>query len=128
LEPITLILTALAAGASSGALAALSDGVKDGVKSAYAKLRTLVGRRTAGNQVAETALAQYEASPEAWRAPLADELAKAGAAGDQELLAAAQALLALLNPAEAKAGRYRVTVKDSKGVQVGDGNVQVNRF
>ncbi len=128
MEPITLIVTALAAGASSGALAALSDEVKDGVKAAYAKLRGLVSRRTAGNPVAETALAQYEASPEVWRAPLADELAKAGAADDQELLAAAQALLALLDPAAARAGKYQVTVKDSKGVQVGDGNVQVNRF
>ena len=31
-------------------------------------------------------------------------------------------------PGGAKSGRYNVTVKDSKGVRVGDGNIQVNKF
>ena len=34
----------------------------------------------------------------------------------------------LLDEAGARAGTYNVTIKDSKGVQVGDGNIQVNRF
>jgi hypothetical protein len=70
MDPITLIVTALAAGASSGALAALTDEAKDGVKAALTRLRALVSRRTAGNPVAQTALTRYEASPEVWRGPL----------------------------------------------------------
>jgi hypothetical protein len=34
----------------------------------------------------------------------------------------------LIDQAGAKSGKYNVTVRDSKGVQVGDGNIQVNRF
>jgi hypothetical protein len=36
--------------------------------------------------------------------------------------------MALLDPAEAKAGKYQVSIENSSGVQVGDGNVQGNRF
>jgi hypothetical protein len=34
----------------------------------------------------------------------------------------------LVDQAGARAGKYNVTVKDSKGVQIGDGNIQVNKF
>jgi RIP homotypic interaction motif len=34
----------------------------------------------------------------------------------------------LFDEAGAKAGKYNVTIKNSRGVQVGDGNIQVNRF
>jgi hypothetical protein len=34
----------------------------------------------------------------------------------------------LLDQAGAKSGKYNVTVKDSKGVQIGDGGFQVNTF
>lgn len=128
MEPVSLILAALAAGASAGTIDALKDEVKDKVKAAYGKLRGLAGQRVAGNPVAETALTQYEANPKTWEAPLADELARSGAASDAELVAAAKALMELLDQAGAKSGKYNVTVSDSRGVQVGDGNVQVNKF
>ena len=128
MEPISLILTALVAGASAGALDALKDDVREKAKAAYAKLRGLAGQRVAGNPVAETALAQYQASPKVWEAPLSDELAKAGAAHDAELVAAAQALMELLDQSGSKSGKYNVTIRDSRGVQVGDGNVQFNTF
>lgn len=59
---------------------------------------------------------------------LTDELTAAGAANDAELIAAAKALMELIDQAGAKSGKYNVTINDSKGVQVGDGNVQFNRF
>lgn len=34
----------------------------------------------------------------------------------------------LFDEAGAKAGKYDVSIKNSRGVQVGDGNIQVNRF
>ena len=128
MEPISLILTALVAGASAGALDALKDDVKEKARAAYAKLRGLAGQRVAGNPAAEVALAQYEANPNVWEAPLSDELAKAGAAGDAELVAAARALMALLDQSGTKSGKYNVTIKDSKGVQVGDHGFQINTF
>ena len=128
MDPITLIVTALAAGASAGALSALQDDVNDAVKSAYSRLRGLVTKRVAGNQAAEVALAKYEANPKTWGAPLADELKELGAGDDADLVAAAKALIELVDQVGARAGKYNVTIKGSKGVQVGDGNIQVNRF
>jgi hypothetical protein len=128
MDPVTLIVTALAAGASAGALEALKDDVKDKVKAAYAKLRGLAGKRVAGQPGAELVLTEHEADPQTWEAPLAQKLTEAGAAGDAELVAAAQALMALVDAAGARAGKYHVTIKDSTGVQIGDHNVQVNRF
>ena len=128
MDPITLIVTALAAGASTGALASLQDDAKEAVTSAYVKLRGLVAKRVAGNQAAEVALAKYEANPKTWEAPLADELKELGAGADADLVTAAKALMELVDQAGARAGKYNVTIKDARGVQVGDGNIQVNRF
>jgi hypothetical protein len=128
MDPVTLIVTALAAGASAGVIDALKDNAKDAAKAAYARLRGLAHKRVAGNPGAELALTEHEADPENWAAPLSAKLAQAGAADDAGLVAAAQALMDLVDQAGAKSGKYNVTIKDSKGVQVGDGNVQVNKF
>jgi RIP homotypic interaction motif len=128
MDPITLIVTALVAGAASGALDEVKDGAKAGVKAAYAKLRGLAQRRVAGNHGAEAALAEIEADPENWKAPLTAKLTQLDAAGDADLVAAAQAFMDLIDEPGAKAGKYNVTITGSQGVQVGDGNIQVNRF
>jgi hypothetical protein len=127
-EPITLLVTALASGASTGAIDALKDNVKEAATAAYARLRGLARKRVAGRPDGELALERYEAAPQKWEAVLTDELTAAGAANDAELVAAARALMELIDQAGAKSGKYNVTIKDSKGVQVGDRNVQVNRF
>jgi hypothetical protein len=128
MEPITLIVAALAAGAGAGAIDALKDNAREAAKAAYARLRGLAKKRVAGRPDGELALERYETAPQRWEAVLAGELTEAGAAGDAELVAAAKALLELIDQAGATAGKYKVTVKNSTGVQVGDGNVQVNRF
>ena len=128
MEPVTLILAALAAGASSGALGALTDEVRDAVKAAYANLRGLAKKRVAGRPDAELALERYPSAPKKWEAVLTDELTEAGADEDAELLAAAKALLELIDQAGAKSGKYNVTISNSKGVYVGDHGFQVNRF
>lgn len=128
MDPIALILAALAAGASAGAIEALKDDVKDAVKTAYTKLRGLVKRRIAGRPDGELALERYETAPLTWESVLTGELIKAGAASDADLIAAAKALMELIDQASAQTGKYDVTIKDSKGVQIGDGNIQVNRF
>lgn len=126
MEPITLILTALATGASAGALDVLKDDVKDKAKAAYERLRDLVGQRFRGNPSAELVLSEHQADPETYAAPLAKKLTEAGV--DAELVATARALMELVDQAGARSGKYNVTIKDSKGVQVGDGNLQVNKF
>jgi len=128
MDPITLIVTALAAGASAGALDAVKDDVKDAVKAAYARLRGLARRRVAARPDGELALDRYEAAPQTWEPVLTAELVAADAAKDTALLDAAKALMELIDQAGAKAGKYNVTVKNSRGVQIGDNNIQVNRF
>jgi len=128
MDPITLIVAALVAGAATGALDEVKDSAKMAVKAAYAKLRALATKRVAGNQGAEAALAEIEADPDTWKAPLAAKLTQLGAADDADLVAAAKHLMELVDQTGARAGKYNVTIKDSQGVQLGDGNIQVNRF
>jgi hypothetical protein len=92
----------------------------------YAKLHGLVRQRFRGNPSAEIILSEHQADPETYAAPLAKKLTEAGV--DAELVATAKALMELVDQAGARSGKYNVTVKDSKGVQVGDGNIQVNKF
>jgi hypothetical protein len=128
MDPITLIVAALAAGASAGTLDALKDDVKDLVKAAYARLRGLARKHVAGQPGAELVLAQHEIDPQRWEAPLAMMLTEGGAADDANLVEAARALMELVDATGTAAGKYDVTIKDSQGVQVGGHNVQVNRF
>ena len=106
----------------------MKDDVKDAAKRAYAKLRGLAMRHVAGRADGELALERYETAPQRWATVLAGELTAAGAASDTDLVAAAKALMALVDGAGFRSGKYDVTIKASKGVQVGDGNIQVNRF
>ena len=128
MEPVTLILTALAAGASAGALDSLKDDVKEKASAAYTRLRDLAARRVSGRPHGELALAEYGAAPQKWESLLSAELTEAGAHRDEALVAAARAFMELEDQAGAAASKYAVTITDSQGVQVGDGNIQVNKF
>ncbi len=120
MDPITLIVTALAAGAALG----IKDTASVAVADAYASLKVLVQKRLSGRQDGEMVLARHELAPETWRAPLIEELTETGADGDRDLIAAAQELLNMIGVAGG--GKYMVDVRCAKGVQVGDGNRQVN--
>jgi hypothetical protein len=124
MDPITLIVTALAAGAALGA----QDTVSAMVKDAYAGLKALVKKRLGGGPGAELVLAKHEQAPATWQAPLMAELAETGADGDRDLIAAAQALLELVGGAESRTGKYTVDVRRAQGVQIGDHNRQDNVF
>lgn len=126
----TLILTALTAGASAGAIDELKGEAKDKAKAAYGKLHNLVaGRfRETGTPNAEGTLADYEEDPETYGKGLAKKLAAASADQDDAILAAAQAVVDLLGQQGPKVGKYGVTITGSKGVQVGDHNTQTNTF
>jgi hypothetical protein len=123
MDPITLIVTALAAGAALG----VKDTASAMVKDAYAGLKALVKKRLGDGPGAELVLAKHEQAPENWQAPLMAELAETGADRDRELIAAAQALLDLVSEAGG-AGKYKVDVQSAQGVQVGDHNRQDNIF
>jgi hypothetical protein len=116
MDPISLIIAALAAGAMAG----VRDTAGQAVMDAYTGLKALVRRRFAGNQEAETALDQSERLPESDHPQLAQHLRAAGAASDEELIRGAQALLRQADPAGARAGKYDVRIMGGKGIVVGD--------
>jgi len=124
MDPVTLIVTALAAGAAT----AQQDSAKGAVKTALARLRGLVKKRFKDPANGEYVLEKHASAPEIWRPALQQELTESGAGSDPELVAAAQDLMRLLGVRDTQTGESAVTVRDSRGVQIGDHNTQVNTF
>ena len=105
MDPVTLIVTALATGAS----AALKETAGDAVKSAYMKLKGLVQRKLSGRPLGEAVLAGNEENAEVWKEPLRAELEHADAHHDDEILAAAKALADLVAPEASRFYTMNVT-------------------
>lgn len=122
MDPVSLIEVALASGAAAG----VKDTASSAVTDAYGGLRAMVKALFAGRQRAELVLAEHEVAPETWKAPLVGELTEAGV--DDGLVAAAQALMRLIDAEGSRVRKYHVDTRGSQGVQVGDGNVQNNSF
>jgi hypothetical protein len=121
MDAVTLIVTALSAGAAS----ALQDDARGAVKTAVERLRHLLKRRFKDPANGEYLMTKHAAAPELWQEPLKAELVEARAADDPEVIAAAQALMKILDSRGTMAGKYTVTMPGSQGVQIGDGNAQV---
>jgi hypothetical protein len=116
-DPVSLVVAALAAGAVSGVGETASAAVKD----AYAGLRQLVRARLRGaGPAAAMVLAEHEKDPDTWRVPLSRSLQESGAGEDAELLAVAHQVLALVDSSGARSGKYVVEVRDSQGTVIGD--------
>ena len=124
MDPVTLIVTALAAGAAS----ALQDNAKAAVKAAVARLRELARKRFKDPANGEYLLVKHAVAPEAWQAPLEAELVEAGAASDPDLIAAAQDLMRLLDAKGSQDGKYVVRAANTRGVQISDRRTQTNYF
>ena len=124
MDPLTLILTALAAGAASG----LQDSTSSAMKSAYASLKALVKKHLSDRPAGEPVLAEYESAPDVWERPLTAQLEAAGADQNMELVRAAQALMSLVDEGGSRAGKYAIDVQGSQGVQIGERNIQHNTF
>lgn len=124
MDPITLIVTALA----TGAAAALKDGAADAIKAGYERLRDAVKNHLADSPDGELALDRHEKAPEKWEGILKDELTESGAGDNAGILEAAQALMKQMDAEGVGAGKYNVSIQNGQGVQVGDGNTQTNTF
>jgi hypothetical protein len=123
-DPVSLVLDALASGATRG----VADGASDAVGAAYSRLKRLIAERFAGNKSAEVALDEHAADPDTWQAPLTKALHATVVSADESVLAAARQLMELLDAAGARAGKYDVDLRGGHGVQVGEGNQQVNIY
>lgn len=124
MEPVSIILAALAAGAAAGTTEVASQAIKD----AYAGLKALIGKRLAGKPAAETALTEYEQDAETWEKPLQKSLLEAGADKDQEIVDAAQKVLQLVQPQQMAQGKYDIQIGQAQGVVIGDHAKVEQRF
>ena len=124
MEPISLILAALGA----GAIAATKDVAGTAVKDAYEGLKALIKKKFAeqGKGDPSTIIEKFEKKPEVTKPLLEDELKEAGLEKDEEILKAAEAVMTKKDPEGASTGKY--DFRGAMGVQVGDHNTQTNTF
>ncbi len=115
MDPVSLILTALTAGASASIQATASEAVKD----LYDGLKALIQQRFVGRPKAQMILAEHEKKPDIWKAPLVEELRETGSDQDEEIIEVAQKLMSQLDPQQAAIGKYNIQVS---------GNAQMQRF
>ena len=129
MDPVSVVVTALAAGAAAGLKPAAEQAVKD----AYAGLKTLIQRKWQ-----HVSISQLEANPtsEARQAVVKEDLAQANAADDRDLLTAADKVLdAVAQHAPEVAKSIGVRLEDIKSggslrvrdVVAGDAGVDVRK-
>ncbi|WP_416901937.1 hypothetical protein [Micromonospora echinospora] len=97
---VELIVTALAAAATAT--------VTSGAQDAYGTLKALLVKRLSGRNRAVDALEARETERDVWEARLGGDLRAAGADTDEQVLAAARAVLSQADPAGTRAGTYNV--------------------
>ena len=129
MEPISMIIAALGA----GAIAATKDTAGTAVKDAYNGLKTLIKQRFAdqGKEDDSNIVDKHEKKldSEAVKALLKEELINLGVDKDAEIIKLAQELLKQEKPEESAAGKYNTAFQgEVKGIQVGDSNTQTNTF
>jgi hypothetical protein len=115
MDPITLIMGAIAAGTAAG----LTGASKDAINDAYSGLKTLLLRRIPNDRQTSSALDTAAHDPDT-QAHLVERLQISDAVNDPAILRAAATVLALADPEGAQSGKYRVTVTNSQGIVIGD--------
>lgn len=122
-DPISVIIGALTAGALAGAQDVASSSIKD----SYDRLKSLVRNRFGGRAAAEVALDEHEQDPESWEPALRSELLRAGLDADHQVVEHARALLGMISPNSSVGGdTFNVDNRGSRGQQFGRGNTQYN--
>ncbi|MBE9059079.1 hypothetical protein [Sphaerospermopsis sp. LEGE 08334] len=122
MEPISLILAALVAGAT----AAVKDTAGQAVKDAYKGLKDLMKKKFEGDPVAQVLV---DAKPEQIKDAevlLKNSITKAGVDKDDAIIKAAEEIMKKEDPEGASTGKY--DLRGAKGVQVGNQNTQTNTF
>ena len=118
-DPVTVVISALAAGAARG----VKDSATTAVKNVYTGLQSLLVERFRGKPDAEVALRGHEVDPQAWEAMLVDHVQQVGV--DEQMLRLAQWLLdEIASPAPTNT----IHADRIQGFQQGNQNTQTNTF
>src|SRR5215467_10656842 len=125
MEPLSLILSALAAGATAIAQTTASEAMKD----TYAALKTRIQKKFAGKPKAEAALANHADDPETYELPLKKALREGHLDQDQQVLQEARQLMTLLHSQQQVGlGKFNIQITHAQGIIQGDHATQTNNF
>ena len=111
MDPITLIVTALSAGAGATRRGSAPPALPD----AHGELLALAQARLRGRPNGAMVLRQHAEDPSRWTRPLAKALAAEGADGDARLIAAAQAVLQVTDAPGSSRGKYTLDAASPSG-------------
>jgi hypothetical protein len=116
MDPVTLIISTLTA----GAVAALQETAGTAIKDAYQGLTTLIKMKFTKDADATAALKGLAEDPKTWQKPLENSIKATGVADDAAILAAAQKLSELIQ-SQKSGPKYNVDIKgDVQGLVQGD--------
>jgi hypothetical protein len=119
MDPVTLIVAALA----SGVAAAVKESAGDAVKAGYQQLKSLILRRFGGKEEVRYAVEKHEQKPESWAGTLRDALVESGADKDPEIVQAAHELAKLVDPEAARAFEQHIENYGPIDMQINIGQV-----
>ena len=123
MEPVTLIVTALVAGASAAANTTVQAVTAD----AYKHLKELIRKRFGSDHDKQAALERVEGDPTTSVKPLAEALTISGIDEDAAEVGAARTVLESLDPVAVK--KYSLKVEgDVRGLVQGDHNTVTMNF
>jgi hypothetical protein len=110
MDPLSLIVAALAAGAAAGAKETAGAAIKD----SYHGLKSLIQLKLAGDASATVVLEEHEKDPETYTAPLKKKLAETVADQDAAILRAARILLEQTGAPSARSQVISQTISNVK--------------
>ncbi len=117
MDALTLLLTAMSAGA--GAIA--KETVTEATKDAYKALKALLQKKVESKPDSSLVLRKYDERPLIWQEPLKEVLTETKSDQDNQIIQAAQILMGLIEPKQAQVGKYNVVVHGSiRGFVQGD--------
>jgi hypothetical protein len=124
MDPVTLIVAALVAGASAG----VTDSVKDAVTGSYGRLKSALVARFDQDEAAGRTLERHATNPAGYEVPVRDLIVESGADRDQTIIDLAHELLATADPEGTQVGRYNVKVTGGNVGAIGDNATVTQTF
>lgn len=128
-EPVTIVVTALVAGAAAEISKTASAAVRDAYKALCSAVRSRLAAGCGGRGADTEVLDAYLQDPVGQQSRLVDALTAVGAGQDRDLLEAAERVVALTRPdSKRMISKYTVDLREARGVIVGDEATQTNMF
>jgi hypothetical protein len=118
MEPISLVVAALVAGATAG----ITDTASQIVRDLYSALKTGLMNKFNNQPTVQTAIVELEKEPDsqACQEKVKENLSLIDIQSDQNLLDIAQQLFSIVEKPKDESGKYKITMQNPQGVVIGD--------